>query len=104
MSKRAGLSGSGIFGFLPNRKNSAKLWLCTAGVALAGLALPARATVTIDGTLNESDYGTPAPGTAALTTQGIKSSFGGTTSATNQLDAGYATVESGYLDLFLSGN
>ena len=47
-------------------KASAKLWMCTGGILLAGLTAPAGATINVDGTLNESDYGASAPGTSAL--------------------------------------
>ncbi len=69
-------------------KRAAKVWLCTAGVVF--VTASAHATITVDGTLNESDYGTSAPGTSALATQTVASSFG-----SNQLDAAYAVTENG---------
>ncbi len=70
--------------------------MCTAGVVL--VAGSVRAGITVDGTLNESDYGASAPGTSALATQTVASSFG-----SNQLDAAYAVAENGNLYLFIAG-
>lgn len=80
------------------RRNLSRRILVGA-VALVGLSLPATATITVDGTINESDYGTSVPGTSALATQMINSSFG-----SNQLDAAYGVVENGFLYLGFTGN
>ena len=75
------------------RRNLSK-WVWASGLAIGAMSLPTYATITVDGTLNESDYGSSAPGTSALATQTINDSFGvntntiGATTASD-LDAAY---------------
>jgi fibronectin-binding autotransporter adhesin len=93
------------------KRRMQELWLCTGSVVLAGLAVSAHAQ-SVSGNLATTgvNYGTPAPGSAALATQTINTGFGdstvgdGTSSGGSGLDAAYATVENGNLYVFLAGN
>lgn len=77
--------------------------MALAGIALASLTLPARATIMIDGTLD------PAYG-SALAVQTINTGFGdstigdGTSTGGSELDAAYGVITGGNLDVFLAGN
>jgi hypothetical protein len=93
------------------RRTTTKLWVCTGGVLLAASAGHLQAQLAVTGNLTTTAviYGSPAPGTAALATQTINTSFGDNTSSTghlngSELDAAYGTVEGGYLYLFIAGN
>jgi fibronectin-binding autotransporter adhesin len=89
-------------------KASYRLWLCTGGIVAAGLAIgvavPARAGVTLTGQLSDVSFGAP------LSTQTIDTGFGDSTSGDGQsvggseLDAAYATIQNGNLYVFISGN
>lgn len=90
-------------------RRSLSKWVWVSGLAIGALSLPTYATITVDGTLNESDYGSSAPGTSALATQTINTSFGDNTVATgatsgSELDAAYGVVENSTLYLFIAGN
>ena len=81
-------------------------WCDSCGDRGAGLA-----QLAITGNLANTPvtYGSPQPGTSALATQTINTSFGDNTSSTghlngSELDAAYGTVSGGYLYLFISGN
>jgi autotransporter-associated beta strand protein len=76
-----------------------------AGVALAGLSSAVYAAApAVDGTLDSALYGAP------LATQTVQTQFGdstvgdGTSAGGSELDAAYATVQSGSLYLFFAGN
>jgi autotransporter-associated beta strand protein len=98
------------------RSRIQNLSLCVGALALTGFAGQSLAQ-SVSGNLATTgvNYGTPAPGTAALTTQTINTGFGnstftgtdgnGTPDANgSELDAAYGTVSNGFLYLFLSGN
>jgi glycosidase len=73
---------------------------------IGGLAAPACAQVSVDGTLNSSEgYGSP------LATQTINTGFGdnsldssGNSNGGSELDAVYSVATNGYLYLFIAGN
>lgn len=68
---------------------------------LAMATAPVYSQIVVNGTLaGDTLYGANAPGTSALSTQTITTSFG----TGNQLDAVYAAVDSTKLYLFFSGN
>jgi fibronectin-binding autotransporter adhesin len=95
------------------------LSLCVGGLALTGFAGQALAQ-NVSGNLSTTtvNYGANVPGTGALATQTINTSFGNSTDTGtytgapagytdangSELDAAYGTISNGYLYLFLSGN
>jgi glycosidase len=87
-------------------ENSQRVWILFLLMIIGGLAASARAQVTVDGTLNNSEgYGSP------LATQTINTGFGdnnsdtsGNSSGGSELDAVYSVATNGYLYLFIAGN
>jgi hypothetical protein len=87
-------------------KRSHRLWIAFLLSVIGGLTTPARAQVTVDGILNNSEgYGSP------LAIQTINTGFGdnstdasGNSSGGSELDAVYGVVTNGYLYLFIAGN
>jgi hypothetical protein len=77
--------------------------LALAAASALAMGASARATITVDGTL-DADYG------SALATQTVNTGFGdstigdGTSGGGSELDAGYGIIQGGNLDIFLSGN
>jgi fibronectin-binding autotransporter adhesin len=89
-------------------RRSLSKWVWVSGLAIGAMSLPTYATITVDGTINETDYGSSVPGTSALATQTITTSFGDNNSTTapdgSELDAAYGVVENNMLYLGLTGN
>lgn len=81
------------------RQRNLSILVWASALVISSLSLSTRAAITVDGTINESDYGSSVPGASALATQTINSSFG-----SNQLDAAYGVVENGFLYLGFTGN
>ena len=87
-------------------KRSHRLWIAFLLSVIGGLATAARAQVTVDGILNNSEgYGNP------LAIQTINTGFGdnstdasGNSSGGSETDAVYGVVTNGYLYLFIAGN
>ena len=95
------------------RSRIQSLSLCVGGLALTGLAGQGLAQMAVTGNFANTPvtYGANTPGTGALATQTINTSFGdsaytGTPPDANgsELDAAYGVVQSGNLDLFFAGN
>src|SRR5579872_6700742 len=89
------------------------LSLCVGGLALTGFAGHAFGQAAVTGNLSTTpvNYGANVPGTGALATQTINTSFGdsaytGTPPDANgsELDAAYGVVQNGNLNLFFAGN
>jgi fibronectin-binding autotransporter adhesin len=99
------------------RKGSLKLWTCTGGVVLAGMAIAnsARAQI-LTGNLTTTGVnygeGASAPFTGQLATQTVTTAFGassytaspGPEANGSELDAAYGASANGYLYLFFAGN
>src|ERR1700730_6291128 len=95
------------------RSRIQKLSLCVSGFSLMGLAGDAVGQGAVTGNLSTTpvNYGANVPGTGALATQTINTSFGDSTYAGtppdangSELDAAYGVVKNGNLNLFFSGN
>jgi fibronectin-binding autotransporter adhesin len=85
-------------------KRTRQLSLCVGGIAVAGLASQLHAQVTGNLATTSVTYGAP------LSTQTINTGFGdstvgdGTSAGGSELDAAYATVSGGNLNVFIAGN
>ena len=97
------------------RSRIQNLSLCVGGLALTGIAAQGLAQVAVTGNLSTTpvNYGANVPGTGALATQTINTSFGdsnytgtpnGPDANGSELDAAYGVVQNGNLDLFFAGN
>jgi fibronectin-binding autotransporter adhesin len=102
------------------RKSCLKLWTCTSGIFLAGMAIPfsaeAQSVPAVTGNLATTGVnygqGSAAPYANPLTVQTINTSFGDSTYSYSpgpdangsELDAAYGTSADGYLFLFFSGD
>jgi autotransporter-associated beta strand protein len=97
------------------RSRIQSLSVCVGGLALTGLAGQGLAQVAVTGNLSTTpvSYGSNVPGTGALATQTINTSFGdsnytgtpnGPDANGSELDAAYGVVQNGNLDLFFAGN
>ncbi|HXD01440.1 MAG TPA: alpha-amylase family glycosyl hydrolase [Verrucomicrobiae bacterium] len=72
---------------------------------IGGMAAPAYAQVTVDGSLSVSEgYGAPLAAQTINTGFGDNTSSGGTSSGGSELDAIYTVATNGYLYLFIAGN
>ena len=96
------------------RSRIQSLSLCVGGLALTGLAGQGLAQMAVTGNFSTTpvNYGANTPGTGALSTQTINTSFGDSTYPVangpdangSELDAAYGVVQNGNLDLFFTGN
>jgi autotransporter-associated beta strand protein len=86
------------------KTRSSRVALCAAaGVAMAGLLSAARATISIDGSL-DSDYGNPLAIQTNATGFGKSSDSSGNSPGGSELDAAYGVIQNGSLNLFFAGN